>query len=127
MEDEQLSDGANHLSGSEIIAAADGEASEDTVAHLRHCALCRQRVATLRNVQQALRRRLYRALCPTTEQLIDYCQGMLSPDQQALLAHHIAACPYCRAEVDLMMQRDPLIDRLLLSDLLNGRVLRYLR
>ncbi|WP_322488311.1 hypothetical protein [Chloroflexus sp.] len=127
MEEEQLSDGATHLSGSEIVAAADGEADEAIVDHLRHCELCRQRVAALRAMQQVLRRRLYRALCPSTEQLADYCQGLLSPAQQALLAHHIASCPYCNAEVNLMLQRDPLIDRLLLSDLLNRRVLRYLR
>ncbi len=127
MEEEQLNDGAIHLSGPELIAAADGEASEAVVSHLRQCALCRQRVTTLRNVQQALRYRLYRALCPSTDQLIDYCQGLLSPAQHALVARHIASCPYCSAEIELLMQRDPLIDRLLLSDLINSRTLRFLQ
>lgn len=127
MENNQRSDGAGHLSGLELVAAADGELDEATAQHLHHCDLCRQRLVTLRNLQQALRRRLYRVLCPSTDQLIDYCQGLLTPAQQATIAHHLTSCPYCRSEVDLLMQRDPLIDRLLLSSLLDGRVLRFWR
>ncbi|MGB9740004.1 MAG: hypothetical protein C0184_09280 [Chloroflexus aggregans] len=127
MEEEQLSDGATHLSGLELIAAVDGEADETILAHLNECPLCRQRVATLRNLQHALRYRLYRVLCPSTDLLVDYCQGLLPPAQQARIAHHVASCPYCRSEVDLLMQRDPLIDRLLLASLLHGRVMRYRR
>ncbi|WP_298819991.1 zf-HC2 domain-containing protein [Chloroflexus sp.] len=127
MDEEPLDDGATHLTSLELIAAADGDVDEAALHHLRQCPRCLQRVAALRSLQQALRHRLYRALCPSTDQLVDYCQGLLSPAQQVLIARHIAACPHCSAEIDLLMQRDPLIDRLLLSDLLNVRLSRYAR
>ncbi len=127
MDNEQLSDGVSHLTSLELIAAADGEGSEATLQHLHHCARCRQRVAALRAWQQALRRHLYRALCPATDQLVDYCQGLLDPAQHALISRHVTLCPYCSAEIDLLMQRDPLIDRLLLNSLLNDRFPRFWR
>ncbi len=125
MNEEQPDDGAYHLSSLELVAAADGELDEAALSHLRQCPRCRQRVAALRNLQQALRRRLYRAFCPTTDQLVDYCQGLLPLAQHRLIARHITTCPHCSAEVDLLMQRDPLIDRLLLSDLLSRHSSRY--
>jgi len=127
MEEEQFKDGANHLSGLELIAAVDGELDEEIAQHLHHCDLCVQRLMTLRSIQRALRRRLYRALCPTTDQLIDYCQGLLAPSQQDAIAHHLTSCPYCRSEVELLLQRDPLIDRLLLSHLFDGQGFRFWR
>jgi anti-sigma factor RsiW len=90
------------LSGVALIAAADGEADEATLAHLRACPACNDRVMQLRAMQARLRSRLYRLRCPSTDLLVDYCQGLIDPFQRAALAHHIAGCPHCSAEMALL-------------------------
>jgi anti-sigma factor RsiW len=89
-------------SGVDLLAAADGEADEATLAHLRTCPACTARVAQLRALQAQLRRRLYRLHCPSSDLLIDYCQGLLDPYQRATLVHHLALCPHCMAEIALL-------------------------
>lgn len=96
------------LTGSALMAAADGEADEATLAHLRSCRSCADRVAQIRAVQVQLRRRLYRLHCLTTDTLVDYCQGLLDPYQRATVAHHIALCPHCSAELALLSHSAPL-------------------
>ena len=97
-------------SGNALIAAADGEADEATLAHLRACPHCAARVTQLRTLQARLHRRLYRLYCPTSDTLIDYCQGLLDPYQQASLSHHLGLCPHCSAEIALMERNAPLVD-----------------
>ncbi|MFV9506415.1 MAG: zf-HC2 domain-containing protein [Oscillochloridaceae bacterium umkhey_bin13] len=90
--------------GSALIAAADDEADEATLAHLAVCPTCTARVAQLRRFQAQLRRRLYRATCPSSDLLVDYCQGLLDPYQRAAMIHHLALCPHCTAEVELLVR-----------------------
>lgn len=92
--------------GNAVIAAVDGEADEDTLAHLRACPHCAARVARVRSLQRRLRRRLYRLFCPSTDVLVDYCQGLLDPHQRALITHHLAICPYCAEEMALLDRSD---------------------
>ncbi|MEI7644419.1 MAG: hypothetical protein WCJ55_09075 [Chloroflexales bacterium] len=93
---------APELSGAVVIAAADGEIDEPTRAHLRACPHCAARVRQMRQLQTRLRRQLYRIFCPTTDLLVDYCQGLLDPYQRAPITHHLAMCPCCAEEVALM-------------------------
>jgi anti-sigma factor RsiW len=95
------------LSSDTIVAAADGEADEQTRAHLHECAHCAARVRQMRSLQTRLRRQLYRLFCPTTDLLVDYCQGLLDPYQRTLIAHHLATCPCCAGEVALMEAVEP--------------------
>ncbi|WP_174714049.1 hypothetical protein [Candidatus Viridilinea mediisalina] len=101
------------LSEAELMAAADGEADERILAHLRHCPTCTARVGHIRSFQARLRQQLYRVDCLSTDILIDYCQGLLDPYQRALVLHHLALCPHCMAEVALLergnLQSDTLI------------------
>lgn len=90
------------LGGNALMAAADGEADEATLAHLRACPHCAARVARLRALQQELLRRLYRLHCPSSDLLVDYCQGLLDPFQRTAVAHHLALCPHCAAELALL-------------------------
>jgi len=95
------------LHGHALMAAADGEADEGTLAHLRECPACAARVSQLKMLQSRLRRWLYRLHCPSSDLLVDYCQGLSDPLQRAALAHHIALCPHCRAEVALLERSAP--------------------
>ena len=96
-------------SGAALIAAADGEADEATLAHLQVCAA---RVMHLRALQRQLLRRLYRLHCPPTDLLVDYCQGLLEPQVRAALDHHLATCSHCAAEVGLLEHGPPLVQAL---------------
>lgn len=108
------------LSGIAVMAAADGEADETILAHLRVCPSCAARASQLRALQRQLRARLYRATCPRSEALIDYCQGLLDPFERASVAHHLALCPHCAAEVALLERAAPLTDALAIGTI--GRV-----
>jgi anti-sigma factor RsiW len=90
------------LCSTALIAAADGEADEATMAHLRQCPHCAACVAQIRAVQARLLRRLYRLHCPSSGLLADYCQGLLDPYQRATLTHHLSLCPHCAAELELL-------------------------
>jgi len=98
--------------GNAVIAAADGEADEATLRHIRECPTCAARVATARGVQRRLRRQLFRLFCPSTDVLVDYCQGLLDPHQGAVIAHHIALCPHCAGELALLERAGPAPDAL---------------
>jgi anti-sigma factor RsiW len=100
------------LSNIAVVAAADGEIDEQTRAHLQECPHCAARVRQMRQFQKRLRRQLYRLFCPTTDLLVDYCQGLLDPHQRALIAHHLATCPCCAGEVSLMESIEPVPDLL---------------
>jgi hypothetical protein len=91
-------------SGAALMAAVDGEADEEMRRHLSECTHCARTVERLSSLQRNLRRRLYRSLCPTTDQLIDYCQGLISLPQRARLIHHLMLCPYCSEEINLLEQ-----------------------
>ncbi len=90
------------LSSTALIAAADGEADDATLAHLRQCSHCAARVAQIRSLQGRLRRRLYRLHCPSSGVLADYCQGLLDPYQRAAVIHHLSLCPHCASELELL-------------------------
>lgn len=92
------------LSSSALIAAADGEADEATLSHLQRCPVCMARVMHVRALQAYLLRRLYRLHCPPTDTLVDYCQGLLDPRGAAVVSHHLAICPHCAAEVQLLQE-----------------------
>lgn len=99
---EEACTGSPAPGGSALIAAADDEADTATLAHLAVCPHCAARVAAIKQFQARLRRRLYRATCPSSDLLVDYCQGLLDPYQRAAVSHHLALCPHCAAEVDLL-------------------------
>ena len=107
---EQVCTTAPALSGTALIAAADGEADETTLAHLRACPHCAARVAQIRSLERRLLRRLYRLHCPSTDVLVDYCQGLLDPYQRAAVVHHLALCPHCVAEVAQLERGGPVAD-----------------
>ncbi|WP_129672048.1 zf-HC2 domain-containing protein [Candidatus Chloroploca sp. Khr17] len=90
------------LSGIALLAVADGEADEETLAHVRTCPHCSQWVTRLRRMQTLLRQRLYRLECPSTEMLVDYCQGLLDPEEASAIRQHLKYCPHCHAEVNLL-------------------------
>ncbi len=85
-----------------LIAAVDGEADVDTVAHLRTCQYCANRAHEFADLQGLLRKRLYRMFCPTSEELAAFHQGMLDHTQCTTISKHIIDCPHCSRELRLL-------------------------
>lgn len=93
----------------DLMAAVDGEARPDVLAHLSACDSCAARAAALASVQRALRRRLYRAFCPPSDDLVAFHHRQLSESRQAALASHLEECPHCARELQLIVRaaREP--------------------
>jgi hypothetical protein len=87
-----------------LIAAIDGEAGPEVMAHLRDCPYCSERARVFEEMQGLLRKQLFRMFCPTSEELAAYQQGLLDGDQQARIAEHLKECPHCTREFNLLEQ-----------------------
>jgi hypothetical protein len=87
-----------------LIAAIDGEAGPDVMAHLRDCPFCSERAHVFADMQGLLRKQLFRMFCPTSEELAAYQQGLLNSDQQAHISEHLKECPHCTREYNLLEQ-----------------------
>jgi anti-sigma factor RsiW len=87
-----------------LIAAIDGEAGADVMAHLRDCPYCAERARAFAELQGLLRKRLYRMFCPSSDDLAAYQQGMLDGGQRAVIANHLKECPHCAREHDLLVR-----------------------
>jgi anti-sigma factor RsiW len=86
----------------DLIAAADGEAHPDVLSHLAVCEHCAGRAQALTSLQGYLRQRLYRAFCPPTDDLVAYQHGLLAAGRRSALAAHLADCPHCSREMELI-------------------------
>ena len=87
-----------------LIAAVDGEAGEEIRAHLRACPDCARRAREFDELQGFLRQRLYRVLCPSSEQLADYQQGWLGEPLRTEIRAHLRDCPHCADELRLLAE-----------------------
>jgi hypothetical protein len=87
-----------------LIAAIDGEAGPDVMAHLRDCPYCSERAHVFENMQGLLRKQLFRMFCPTSEELAAYQQGLLNGGQRAHITEHLEECPHCTREFNLLEQ-----------------------
>src|SRR6478672_411794 len=87
-----------------LIAAIDGEAEPDVMAHLRDCPYCLERAHVFENMQGLLRKQLFRMFCPTSEELAAYQQRLLNGSQRALITEHLKECPHCTREFNLLEQ-----------------------
>src|SRR4051794_1982254 len=87
-----------------LIAAIDGEAGPDVMAHLRDCPYCSERAHVFDSMQGLLRKQLFRMFCPTSEELAAYQQRLLSSSQQAIITEHLKECPHCTREFNLLEQ-----------------------
>lgn len=106
----------SHISGGEqctrppalddldLIAAADGEARPEVAAHLAVCRSCASRASAIMGLQNALRRRLFRAFCPSSDDLLAFHHHHLPDARSTRIATHIDECPHCTRELQLIMR-----------------------
>jgi len=96
-----------------LIAAIDGEASPEVMAHLRSCSYCAARAQGFAHLQGQLRKQFFRMFCPSTDDLVAFHHGMRSEIQRAELDTHLRDCPHCQRELRLLKQ--------IASEALSGR------
>jgi len=87
-----------------LVGIADGEIDEAHRRHLAHCPHCAARAATFAALEQHLHARLFRALCPASDDLTAYHEGLMSGVAAAAFAAHIAECPHCARELRLLQR-----------------------
>jgi anti-sigma factor RsiW len=96
-----------------LIAAIDGEAEAETTAHLRACPHCAARAHRFAELQGMLRKQFFRMFCPVSDALVAFQQGRLEGDQFESIEAHIADCPHCARELQLLtrLAGDPQLGR----------------
>ena len=87
-----------------LMAFLDGEADPETTLHLQQCEYCRDRAKTLEREQKLLTSQLYRASCPSTDELGEFHLRMLPSDQMLIISQHVRECPLCTREIDQLKE-----------------------
>ena len=87
-----------------LIAAVDGEADEATLDHLRNCPHCAHRAHDFDQLQRLLRQRLFRILCPSSDELAAYQRGWLDAPRHEQIREHVRDCPFCSSELRLLIE-----------------------
>ena len=87
-------------SDDQISAALDGDAAPEIVDHTERCPACAARLHRAREVEGKLVNVLYRADCPSAQQLGDYHWGLLGQSSERYIARHLELCALCTAEVE---------------------------
>src|SRR4051794_21203062 len=83
----------------DLIAYIDGEAAPEIARRIaadpRHLAEARGYA----RAQEALRQRLHRFDCPSSQTLGEYELGILVPAERLRIARHVVECPHCTVEL----------------------------
>jgi hypothetical protein len=87
-----------------LIAALDGNVEPALLDHLRSCLYCSTRARSFARLERTLRDRLFRALCPSTTDLLAFQQRALGPERYVVIAEHLRECPHCTHELALLDQ-----------------------
>lgn len=89
-----------HPTDAELLAWLNGDNTHGD--HITHCSACLTRVQTLSNEEQLLRINLYRADCPSAQELGEYELKLLPQFQINAITGHLAHCPACRQELAVL-------------------------
>lgn len=87
-------------SDDQLTAALDGNAAPDIYNHFERCPACATRLSRAREAEGKLVNILYRADCPTSQQLGDYHWGLLGQSSERYIVRHLELCALCKAEVE---------------------------
>ena len=119
------------LDDAQILSYVEGEADDMVVAHLNQCQYCNDRAKHWTLLQGRLRKKLYRASCPTTVELGDYHLGLLSAPQALIVSQHLRECLLCKREVadleDFLADRIPEVNlfkaaKVIIARLVSGNI-----
>ena len=83
----------------DLMAYVEGTADQAVIEHVHRCPACARQAQELATLQATLTARLYRASCPTPDQLIAYQRGELRGNEKLTVAQHLRQCPHCAREL----------------------------
>jgi hypothetical protein len=86
----------------DLIAYAEGDASQTVIDHILHCAYCAREVDALRTVDAQLLLAAYRNACPSAEVLADFALHRLSDPERLQVAAHVRTCEACTTELETL-------------------------
>lgn len=92
------------LSDITLLEMLDDGEDVELRTHLEHCPHCNERYHQLHRLQMLLLSNSYRLFCPSTDQLVDYRQGLLDSSERRKIMRHLIECPHCAAEMRLLRQ-----------------------
>jgi hypothetical protein len=92
------------LSDEVLSLVLDGERDEKIQRHLDQCPACTKRLAEMRKIDFFLEKKLGRFECPPPQHLADYHTGMLDTTATEAVRQHIAQCPNCREELEMLTE-----------------------
>lgn len=92
------------LSDEALSLALDGLADAEIQQHLDQCPACAERLAKMKHFERTLQAHLRRFDCPPAQDLADFHAGMLDEEAAAVVSDHLAHCPVCRAELEMLSQ-----------------------
>lgn len=87
-----------------LISVIDGDADANIIAHIRSCSHCGSRMRELIALHCVLSKRLYRALCPSSDELVIYQQGWIEYRRSSTISEHVKVCPHCAADLRLLSE-----------------------
>ena len=82
----------------DLLAYTEGEADPQVADHIRRCAHCAALATRYAQTDRALRWGLYRATCPSADELGRWQLHILPPDEELRVAAHVRSCPRCQRE-----------------------------
>lgn len=82
----------------QLSAALDGDAAEND--HFERCPACAARLRLALDIEGKLVNELYRADCPSSQQLGDYHLGMLGQSNERYIERHLNMCALCHSELE---------------------------
>jgi hypothetical protein len=91
-----------HLSDIEIEMALDDQLPPLRQTHLFGCRLCIEQVDRAAQAGQALKTRLYRRTCPSSERLAQFEYRELNNAAASTIEAHVARCPHCQNELAVL-------------------------
>jgi len=83
----------------QIEALVDGLANPTTANHIANCASCTERFMQVKSFESALRTRLYRWDCPSSNILADYEMNHLPSPDRNRITKHLETCLHCQSEI----------------------------
>lgn len=92
------------LTDEALSLVIDGYADEGTQDHLAQCPSCSARLEVMKRFDGELQRRLKRFECPSPRRLADYHAGMLDAKENRVINQHIADCPRCQKEIQVLVE-----------------------
>ena len=87
------------LNDDELFATLDGEATTETLQHLKQCEHCAAKLERIRKFEESIHVVMHRVDCPSNDALAEY---LLSNESNKQIERHLETCVRCQEEVRLL-------------------------